>query len=137
MTDKTKSTSTTYTDSTTVPWPRPNATNQMLQYPVNGNIDWASSTTSEVDHELIKNAYRQSFKGQLQTLTQIVSDNADYLLQQIQIEVGAKNTVIYVAIGKDKNTPPNFVFPGGTISHTLAKKYMDWLAMVQLVLQDA
>ena len=100
---------------------------------------WTSSTSTTSHHndELVEGLYRESFRGRLFILTAIVSDNADYLIKQIDIDVQAKDTVVTVNIGKNKMTPPLFVFPGGKITHTRAKKYMDWLAMVQLILQDA
>jgi len=97
---------------------------------------WSSATTKYADTDLAQKVYRESFKGQLETLTQIVSDNADYLLGQINIRVEAKDTWVEITLEKT-DTIPNFKFPNGEMNHTIGKKYMDWLAMVQLVLQDA
>jgi len=97
---------------------------------------WTSTSSQALDPELTQQIYRESFKGQLETLTQIVSDNADYLIQNIDIAIGATHTEVFVKLQK-ANTIPKFVFPNGEMNHIIAKKYMDWLAMVQLVLQDA
>jgi len=102
----------------------------------NTNGMWTNSSSHATDNKVIQRIYRESFKGQVETLTQIVSDNADYLIQNIDIAIGATHTEVFVKLQK-ANTIPKFVFPNGEMNHVIAKKYMDWLAMVQLVLQDA
>ena len=78
--------------------------------------------------------YIQGMEGQIKALTMIVSENNTYLLDQISIEHGPVDTYVNIPIigeGKDET----FTIPRGDLTHSLAKKYLDWLAMMQLVLQ--